>query len=120
MSDTKYGKTALIDDVTATTTGLTRRQVEQVVNATLDTIATRLRQGQGVTLTGFGTFSTRERPARSGVNPQTRQKIQIPAGTRAHWKPASTLLATKAAGGSYARERGGATNRPKGRAVPGR
>ena len=119
MSDTKYGKTALIDDVTARTTGLTRKQVEQVVNATLDTVAAQLRQGGSVTLTGFGTFSMRARQARSGVNPQTRQKIDIPAGTRAHWKPAATLLATKAAGGSYAKERGGSA-RPKGRAVPGR
>lgn len=118
MSDTTegtYGKTRLVDDV-MTATGLTRRQVEQVLTATLDTIAGRLRSGQRVTLTGFGTFSMRQRSARSGVNPQTRQAIEIPAGQRAHWKPAATLLATKppAENGSYAQERGGRA-RPKGR-----
>ncbi len=64
------------------------------MNATLQTIADRLRGGQTITLTGFGTFSMKERRARSGVNPQTKQKIQIAAGRRAHWKPASTLLST--------------------------
>ena len=119
MSDERYGKTRLIDDV-MTTTGLTRTQVEQVVNATLHTIRDRLKQGQTVTLTGFGAFSIKQRAARSGMNPQTKQAIQIPAGTRAHWKPAATLLAAKAENGSYAQERGGSAGKPKGRAVPGR
>ena len=91
MSESKYGKTALIDEVT-TTTGLTRKQVEQVVNATLATIQHKVQTGQQVTLTGFGSFKLSQRSARNGINPQTRQPLQIPARAAAHWTPASTFL----------------------------
>lgn len=89
MSDTaeRYGKTKLIDDVTAATTGLKRTQIETIVNATLQTIADRLRGGQTITLTGFGTFSMKERRARSGVNPQTKQSRSPPAGARTGSRP---------------------------------
>jgi DNA-binding protein HU-beta len=91
MSDTRYGKTALIDDVTKAT-GLTRKQVEQVVNATLATIQRQVQSGQNVTLTGFGSFKLSQRSARRGTNPQTKQPMEIPARVAAHFTPASTFL----------------------------
>jgi DNA-binding protein HU-beta len=113
MTDSTYGKTKLIDDVTATT-GLSRKQVEQVINATLDAIQTRLQGGQGVTLTGFGTFSMKERAERTVRNIRTGQPTTVPAGQRAHWKPAASFLKPNAPAGvarqlenaTYARERG--------------
>lgn len=55
-------------------------QAERVLNLTLETIGDELANGSGkVTLTGFGSFEVRERAARSGINPATREKIQIPA-----------------------------------------
>src|SRR5215470_8493206 len=73
-----YGKTSLIDDVTAQTQGYSRRQVAEIVDATLDTVARKVAAGQNVTLTGFGTFRPSQRAARTGTNIRTRQKIQIP------------------------------------------
>lgn len=59
----------------------------RIVNVTLQTIADRLRGGQTITLTGFGTFSMKERRARSGVNPQTKQSRSPPAGARTGSRP---------------------------------
>jgi len=91
MSETTYGKTALIAEV-ATSTGLTQKQVAQVINAALDTIQQKIQAGQAVTLTGFGSFKLSQRSARNGINPHTRLPMQIPAKTTAHWKPSATFL----------------------------
>jgi nucleoid DNA-binding protein len=91
MSDSRYGKTALIAEV-AKATGLTQTQVAQVVNATLATIQHHVQSGQQVTLTNFGSFKLSQRSARNGINPQTRAPMQIPARQAAHWTPASTFL----------------------------
>lgn len=139
MSDTakrsSYGKTALIDDVTARTTGYTRRQVSEIVEATLQAIVTQVQNGQNVTLTGFGTWRRTERAARTGTNIRTRERIQIPAQTSVRFTPGSELRAAVGgrqtrSGGSYATERlkaglgqarevgeGALTGRQKGRRV---
>ena len=62
-----YGKTNLIDDVTASTQGYSRRQVAEIVDATLKVITDKVRTGQNVTVTGFGTFRRTERAARRGT-----------------------------------------------------
>lgn len=95
MSDSKYGKTALIAEV-AKATGLTQTQVAQVINAMLATIQQKVGAGQAVTITGFGSFRLSQRSARNGINPQTRQPMQIPARQAAHWTPASTFLQPRA------------------------
>jgi DNA-binding protein HU-beta len=113
MTDSTYGKTHLIDDVTATT-GLSRKQVETVVNATLESIQNRLRGGNSVTLTGFGTFSIKQRGARTVRNIRTKETMTVPAGQRAHATPAASFLKPNAPAGvprqaenaTDARERG--------------
>jgi DNA-binding protein HU-beta len=105
MSDTKnYGKTSLIDDITANTQGYSRRQIGEIVDAMLDTITRKVASGQNVTLTGFGTFRTGQRAARTGTNIRTGQKIQIPAQRTARFTAGSELKA--AVGGGKAKERG--------------
>ena len=84
-----YGKTALIDDITAKTQGYSRRQVAEIVNAVFDTIKEQVQSGQNVTLTGFGTFRRSERAARSGTNIRTRERIQIPAQSSVRFTPGS-------------------------------
>jgi DNA-binding protein HU-beta len=54
-------------------------------------IAIALDSGDKVTIPGFGTFSTRRRAARTGTNPSTGEKIQIPARNYAHFRPGKTL-----------------------------
>ena len=71
-------KEQLIEKVAART-GLTKKDVLETVNTTLDTITSTLRRGEKVTLVGFGTFLVRRRAAREGRNPQTGAKIRIPA-----------------------------------------
>ena len=100
-----YGKTNLIDDITAGTQGYSRRQVAEIVDATLKAITDKVRTGQNVTLTGFGTFRRTERAARRGTNIRTRQPINIPAQTSVRFSPGSELKA--AVGGRSASRRSG-------------
>jgi DNA-binding protein HU-beta len=108
-----YGKTSLIDDVTASTQGYSRRQVAEIVDSALDTIARKVASGQNVTLTGFGTFRQSQRAARTGTNIRTRQKIQIPAQKSVRFTPGSEFKAAVSgrssgrAAASRQRERGG-------------
>jgi len=71
-------KAELIEQV-ASQTGLTKRTSGKAVDAVVSAISDCLARGEKVTLVGFGTFRVRSRKARRGVNPQTRQSIQIPA-----------------------------------------
>lgn len=61
--------------------GLTKKDAEQAVLATLDTVAAAMAAGDKVQLAGFGTFETKQRDARQGINPKTREAIEIPAAT---------------------------------------
>lgn len=72
-------------------TGVSQKETKQVVDAALDVIAETLAKGEKVTLTGFGTFEVRDRQAREGVNPQTREKIHIPATKTPGFSASSTL-----------------------------
>lgn len=63
----------------ATNAGLTKKDAEKAVSATLDVITDALKNGKKVSLVGFGTFEVRERKERQGRNPQTREPMTIPA-----------------------------------------
>lgn len=83
-------KTDFIKAVADRTT-MSQKDVKNIIEAALDVIADTLKAGEKVTLTGFGTFEVRERQAREGVNPQTRQKINIPATKTPGFSASSTL-----------------------------
>ena len=78
-------KSELIDAV-ASGTGLSRTDATNATDALLDSIVGALKQGDQVTLVGFGTFSVRARAARSGRNPQTGETIQIKASNSPGFK----------------------------------
>ncbi|MGM7703730.1 HU family DNA-binding protein [Pseudalkalibacillus sp. Hm43] len=61
--------------------GMTKKDVETVVNSLLTEITDALKDGDKVQFVGFGTFETRERSSRTGRNPQTGETIDIPAST---------------------------------------
>lgn len=63
----------------AKTAGITRGQAEKALNCMQDCVVDAIRKGEKVTLVGFGTFSTVQRRARTGRNPQTGAEIRIPA-----------------------------------------
>ncbi|OGH91927.1 MAG: hypothetical protein A2534_00350 [Candidatus Magasanikbacteria bacterium RIFOXYD2_FULL_39_9] len=71
---------------------LPKRQVEDTLNAVLDTVVEQLKKDGEVVLTGFGAFTAKKRAARQGVNPQNpSQKIQIPAVTVPKFKAGKAL-----------------------------
>ena len=71
-------KSAVVDAV-ASKTDHSKKDVEMVIEAVLDVITDALQGEEPVAFTGFGTFSVSRRSAREGINPATREKIQIPA-----------------------------------------
>ena len=71
-------KTELINAV-AEKTGLSKKDSEKAINATFDAITASLEAGDKVQLVGFGAFDVKERGARIGRNPKTKEEIQIPA-----------------------------------------
>ncbi len=83
-------KTELIAAVAAKT-GLTKKDAEKVVNATLDTITESLVKGDKVNVSGFGIFEVKAREARVGRNPRTKETITIPATKLPAFKASKTL-----------------------------
>lgn len=73
-------KNQIIDNI-AENTGLTKKDVEAVVNGLFDEITQALQNKDKVQFVGFGTFETRERSSRTGRNPQTGETIEIAAST---------------------------------------
>ena len=71
-------KTELIA-IAAENAGLTKKDTERVLNAAIDAITFALVKGEKVQLSGFGTFETKDREARVGRNPHTKEAIEIPA-----------------------------------------
>lgn len=63
----------------ASTLGTSKADGERAINIVVDEITKALQRGEEVTLTGFGTFTISKRQPRQGINPQTKQRIQIPA-----------------------------------------
>ena len=59
--------------------GLTKKEAEAALNAFMSSVQDALVNNEKVQLVGFGTFETRERAARVGRNPRTKEEIQIPA-----------------------------------------
>ena len=86
-------KTELIAAV-AEKTGLTKKDAERVINATLETIEASLVKGDKVSVSGFGIFEVKAREARVGRNPRTKETIQIPATRLPAFKASKALKDT--------------------------
>lgn len=72
-------------------TGMTKKDSEKAITAVIDSITEALVKGDKVQLVGFGTFEVRDRAERTGINPQTQQKIKIAATKTPAFKAGSTL-----------------------------
>ena len=83
-------KTELVN-VVAAETEYTKKEVEAVVNATLEAIANALKNGDKVQLIGFGTFEVKEAAEREGRNPKTGEAIKIEASKRPAFSASKTL-----------------------------
>ena len=78
-------------DFMAKETGSSKKDAEASLNAFVKAVETALSKKDSVQLVGFGTFETRERAAREGRNPQTNEKIKIPASVAPAFKPGKKL-----------------------------
>lgn len=71
--------------------GLTKKDANNVIDAMTSAITDSLVREERVTLVGFGTFQVAKRKARRGVNPRTRETIQIPAKKVSKFVPGKGL-----------------------------
>ncbi len=83
-------KAELIAEV-AVKTGLSKKDSEKAVNASLDVITASLEAGEKVQLVGFGVFDVKERGVRMGRNPKTKEEIEIPASRVPQFKAGKAL-----------------------------
>ena len=68
-----------------------KAQATKIVDAVLDGISQGVQRDGKVTITGFGSFERKERAARTGINPATRQPIEIKASKTINFRPSQTL-----------------------------
>ena len=83
-------KAELIAEVAAKA-DLKKRDAEKAINAALDAITAALKDGEKVSLVGFGVFDVKEREARMGRNPRTKEEIPIPASRVPQFKAGKAL-----------------------------
>jgi len=88
-------KTELVAAV-AEKTGMTKKDAERVINATVEAITETLVKGEKVQVSGFGIFEVKAREARIGRNPRTKETIQIPATRLPAFKASKALKDTVA------------------------
>ena len=84
-------KTDLVNAIAAT--GLSKADSKQALDAVIDAISGALKEGDKVAILGFGTFAVTERPARTGINPANKEKIQIEAKKVIKFKAGAELAA---------------------------
>ena len=78
-------------NVVAQKTELSKKDSEKAVVAVIDAISEALAAGEKVALVGFGTFEVKERAAREGINPRTKEKIEIPSSKLPSFKAGKAL-----------------------------
>jgi DNA-binding protein HU-beta len=83
-------KSDLVDAI-AESAGLSKADAGRALDGVVDTITSALKSGQSVSLVGFGTFSVRDRAARTGRNPRTGETIQIAASKNPAFKAGKAL-----------------------------
>ena len=75
----------------AAKSNLTKKDSESALNAFMETVEGALKNGEKIQLVGFGTFEVRNRNARNGINPKTKETIKIPASKSPVFKAGKAL-----------------------------
>jgi integration host factor subunit beta len=83
-------KADLVEEVTQLG-DLTRRDGEVIVETIFDAVVQALRSGDKIEIRGFGSFRIRQRKSRTGRNPKTGDKVQVPAKRVPYFKPSKEL-----------------------------
>ena len=83
-------KAELVEKV-AESTQLTKKHAELIVNTVFDSIVESLKEGEKIELRGFGSFRIRQRGPRTGRNPKTGAKVEVPSKRIPYFKPGKEL-----------------------------
>ncbi len=83
-------KSELINSLSEETT-FNKKDVSRMLDSLIRIIERTLKRGDKVAITGFGTYWVSQRPARKGINPSTKQKIDLPAVSVARFKAGKQL-----------------------------
>jgi len=70
---------------------LSKKDAEKALTAFVDAVSDALKEGDKVQLVGFGTFEVKTRAARTGINPQTKEPVEIKASKAPAFKPGKAL-----------------------------
>jgi integration host factor beta subunit len=79
-------KSVLIEKVTEKVEGLTKKQVEAIINTVFDGMKDALARGEKIEIRGFGNFRLKQRDGKVARNPKTGEKVQVPAKKALHFK----------------------------------
>ncbi len=88
--DDIVNKSQLVDQI-ATDADISKAAAGRALDSFIDAVTSALKDGDSVALVGFGTFSVRERAARTGRNPQTGESIEIAAANIPSFKAGKAL-----------------------------
>ena len=72
-------------------TGLSKKDVNEVINATIEVIEEALKNGEKISFIGFGSFETVTRAARTAVVPGTKKKVKVPESKSVKFKVGKKL-----------------------------
>ncbi|AIY85280.1 DNA-binding protein HU (plasmid) [Clostridium baratii str. Sullivan] len=84
-------KGQFVDFITENNKEITKKEAENIIKIFTDSIEKALEQGETVNLIGFGSFGVRERAAREGRNPRTKEVIKIEACNTPFFKPGKSF-----------------------------
>ena len=83
-------KSQLVEQISKKS-GLSLKDSHACLNAFIDAVGESLSQGESISLVGFGSFIVRSRNARAGINPRTKEQIEIPASKVPAFKAGKSL-----------------------------
>lgn len=86
-------KSELINELSEETT-YSKKDITRVIDSLTRVIGRTLKKGEKVSLTGFGSFWISNRPARKGINPATKERINLPAVSVPRFKAGKNLRET--------------------------
>lgn len=84
-------KSELIEVLCEENKSLTKKQVETIVNGVFDSIKDSIKSGNKVEIRGFGSFKIRQKTSKTGRNPKTGERVEVPAKKVPYFKPGKEI-----------------------------
>lgn len=87
-------KSEMVERMASENTNLTKKQVEFIVNGVFEMIKNSLTEGDKVEIRGFGSFKVRQKNSKTGRNPKSGDKVEVPAKKVPYFKPGKEIKET--------------------------